>query len=299
VAARSSSSSATCATRAGRRAQPWLRGRVPRGGDRLGPYSSSTRSRPRRQHRGHPERPASGTDAGVRRVVFACSRRCTARSRSSQARDDAAAPCAVRRREITGAVPVLLEPPVRRRDGVLAVLQRVRTAAGPELAYSGVISIFVDRISGAPITIFATRAVPGFRVRGQRRRREHRGAPDRTSRRAYNVGCGQKTSLNQLAAMLGRIAVATCAPRTRARAATSGSPWRHLARPDELGYERRSASRRAPPPRGVGPEGHLNRRRPGDARRSIRGARAPDIRVVGRDPARPGRDGLSSEPDAV
>jgi UDP-glucose 4-epimerase len=78
----------------------------------------------------------------------------------------------------------------------------------PSSPYSGVISIFVDRIlRGAPITIFGD---------GEQYRdfvyvdnvvdaNIAAATKDDVSGRAYNVGCGKKTSLNELAAILGRI----------------------------------------------------------------------------------------------
>ena len=78
----------------------------------------------------------------------------------------------------------------------------------PSSAYSGVISIFVDRIlRGAPITIFGdgeqfrdfvyvANVVEANLLAASR--------PE-ASGRVYNVGCGKRTSLNELATILGRI----------------------------------------------------------------------------------------------
>ena len=78
----------------------------------------------------------------------------------------------------------------------------------PSSAYSGVISIFVDRIlRGEPLTIFGdgeqfrdfvyvANVVEANLLAATR---------PQASGRVYNVGCGQRTSLNELAAILGRI----------------------------------------------------------------------------------------------
>jgi UDP-glucose 4-epimerase len=78
----------------------------------------------------------------------------------------------------------------------------------PSSAYSGVISIFVDRIlRGAPITIFGdgeqsrdfvyvANVVDANLLAATR--------PQATGR-VYNVGCGQRTTLRELAAILGAI----------------------------------------------------------------------------------------------
>jgi UDP-glucose 4-epimerase len=78
----------------------------------------------------------------------------------------------------------------------------------PSSAYSGVISIFVDRIlRGAPITIFGdgeqfrdfvyvANVVDANLLAATR--------PEAAGR-VYNIGCGERTSLNALVAMLGRI----------------------------------------------------------------------------------------------
>jgi UDP-glucose 4-epimerase len=86
----------------------------------------------------------------------------------------------------------------------------------PSSAYSGVISVFVDRIlRGAPLTIFGdgeqfrdfvyvANVVDANMLAATR---------PNVSGRAYNVGCGARTTLNELAQMLGRIAGVAVAPR--------------------------------------------------------------------------------------
>ena len=86
----------------------------------------------------------------------------------------------------------------------------------PSSAYSGVISVFVDRIlRGAPLTIFGdgeqfrdfvyvANVVDANMLAGTR---------PNVSGRVYNVGCGARTTLNELAQMLGRIAGVAVAPR--------------------------------------------------------------------------------------
>jgi nucleoside-diphosphate-sugar epimerase len=78
----------------------------------------------------------------------------------------------------------------------------------PTSAYSGVISIFVDRIlRGAPLTIFGDGEQYRDFVYVDNVVDANIAAATRpsVSGRAYNVACGQKTSLNELAAILGRI----------------------------------------------------------------------------------------------
>jgi UDP-glucose 4-epimerase len=114
----------------------------------------------------------------------------------------------------------------------------------PSSAYSGVISIFVDRIlRGEPLTIFgdgeqfrdfvyvanvvdanilaATRAQAAGRV--------------------YNIGCGQRTSLNELAAILARICDRDVKPKhAQPRAGDIRESLADIGRARaELGYEPR------------------------------------------------------------
>ncbi len=89
----------------------------------------------------------------------------------------------------------------------------------PSSAYSGVISVFVDRIlRGAPLSIFGdgeqfrdfvyvANVVDANMLAATRAN---------VSGRAYNVGCGEKTTLNALAQMLGRIAGREVKPRHEA-----------------------------------------------------------------------------------
>ena len=78
----------------------------------------------------------------------------------------------------------------------------------PSSPYSGVISIFVDRIlRGAPITIFGDGEQYRDFVYVDNVVDANLAAATRpnVSGRAYNVGCGRKTSLNELVATLARI----------------------------------------------------------------------------------------------
>jgi len=104
----------------------------------------------------------------------------------------------------------------------------------PSSAYSGVISVFVDRIlRGAPLTIFGdgeqfrdfvyvANVVDANMLAATR---------PNVSGRAYNVGCGARTTLNELAQMLGRIAGVAVAPRHDApRAGDIGESIADIAR---------------------------------------------------------------------
>jgi nucleoside-diphosphate-sugar epimerase len=111
----------------------------------------------------------------------------------------------------------------------------------PSSAYSGVISVFVDRIlRGAPLTIFGdgeqfrdfvyiANVVDANMLAATRAG---------VSGRAYNVGCGARTSLNALGQMLGRIACVAVAPRHEApRAGDIRESIADISRArEELGY---------------------------------------------------------------
>jgi nucleoside-diphosphate-sugar epimerase len=111
----------------------------------------------------------------------------------------------------------------------------------PSSAYSGVISVFVDRIlRGAPVTIFGdgeqfrdfvyvANVVDANLLAATRAN---------VSGRAYNVGCGVKTSLNDLAQMLARIAGRDVKPSHEApRAGDIRESRADIGRArDELGY---------------------------------------------------------------
>jgi nucleoside-diphosphate-sugar epimerase len=114
----------------------------------------------------------------------------------------------------------------------------------PSSAYSGVISIFVDRIlRGAPITIFGdgeqfrdfvyvANVVEANLLAATR---------PQASGRVYNVGCGKRTSLNELAAMLGRICDRDVKPsHAEPRAGDIRESLADITRArTELGYEPR------------------------------------------------------------
>jgi nucleoside-diphosphate-sugar epimerase len=114
----------------------------------------------------------------------------------------------------------------------------------PSSAYSGVISIFVDRIlRGAPISIYGDGEQ--FRdfvyvanvVEANILAATRPGA----SGRVYNVGCGKRTSLNELAAMLGRICGREVKPsHAEPRAGDIRESLADISRArTELGYEPR------------------------------------------------------------
>jgi UDP-glucose 4-epimerase len=111
----------------------------------------------------------------------------------------------------------------------------------PSSAYSGVISVFVDRIlRGAPLTIFGdgeqfrdfvyvANVVDANLLAATR---------PNVSGRSYNIGCGGRTTLNELAQMLGRIAGAAVAPKHEApRAGDIRESIADISRArEELGY---------------------------------------------------------------
>jgi nucleoside-diphosphate-sugar epimerase len=114
----------------------------------------------------------------------------------------------------------------------------------PSSAYSGVISIFVDRIlRGEPLTIFGdgeqfrdfvyVANVVDANVLAATR--------PQAAGRVYNVGCGQRTSLNELAAILGRICDRDVKPRhAEPRAGDIRESLADVGRARaELGYEPR------------------------------------------------------------
>ncbi|MGO8995777.1 MAG: SDR family oxidoreductase [Polyangiaceae bacterium] len=114
----------------------------------------------------------------------------------------------------------------------------------PSSAYSGVISIFVDRIlRGETPTIFGDGEQ--FRdfvyVANVVEANVLAATRPQASGRVYNIGCGQRTSLNELAAILGRI----CGRDVKARHAEprAGDIRESLAdigrAREELGYEPR------------------------------------------------------------
>jgi UDP-glucose 4-epimerase len=116
----------------------------------------------------------------------------------------------------------------------------------PSSAYSGVISIFVDRIlRGDGVTIFGDGEqfrdfvyVANVVEANVLAATSARGAG---AGRVYNVGCGERTSLNELAAMLGRICGRDVRPRhaePRAGDIRESLADISLAR-RELGYEPR------------------------------------------------------------
>jgi len=96
--------------------------------------------------------------------------------------------------------------------GVEAVSLRYFNVFGPRQdprsAYSGVISIFVDRaLRGVAPTIFGdgTQSRDFVYVANVVDANLRAATTPGAAGRAYNVGCGQKTTLRELAAMLGRI----------------------------------------------------------------------------------------------
>ncbi len=114
----------------------------------------------------------------------------------------------------------------------------------PSSAYSGVISIFADRIlRGAPITIFGDGEQ--FRdfvyVANVAEANFLAATKAQASGRVYNIGCGERTSLNELAAILARICDRDVAPAHAAvRAGDIRASLADIGRARaELGYEPR------------------------------------------------------------
>jgi len=111
----------------------------------------------------------------------------------------------------------------------------------PSSAYSGVISVFVDRIlRGAPVTIFGDGEQYRDFVYVANVVDANLLAATRAgiSGRTYNVGCGAKTTLNELAQMLARIAGREVKPRHEApRAGDIRESVADITRArEELGY---------------------------------------------------------------
>lgn len=182
---------------------------------------------------------------GVRRVVFACSAAVYGEEpeqpKVETMRAAPVAPYGVEK--ITGEQYLYCWS---RLYGVETVSLRYFNVFGPRQdpssAYSGVISIFVDRIlRGAPITIFGDGEQYRDFVYVDNVVDANMAAATRpnVSGRAYNVGCGQKTSLNQLAAMLGRIAGRDVRPsHAEPRAGDIRESLADISRARaELGYE--------------------------------------------------------------
>jgi UDP-glucose 4-epimerase len=114
----------------------------------------------------------------------------------------------------------------------------------PRSAYSGVISIFVDKVlRGQTPTVFGDGSqcrdfvfIDNV-VQANMLAAEVKGAAGR----CYNVGCGERTTLNDLLAMLGRLAGRDLAPRyLEARAGDIKDSLADISRARaELGYEPR------------------------------------------------------------
>jgi UDP-glucose 4-epimerase len=154
---------------------------------------------------------AAAKKRGVRRVVFACSAAVYGEEpeqpKVETMRTAPVAPYGVEK--ITGEQYLYCWSKLY---GVETVSLRYFNVFGPRQdpgsAYSGVISIFVDRIlKGAPITIFGDGEQYRDFVYVDNVVDANLAAATRpgVSGRAYNVACGKKTSLNELAAILGRI----------------------------------------------------------------------------------------------
>jgi UDP-glucose 4-epimerase len=114
----------------------------------------------------------------------------------------------------------------------------------PSSAYSGVISIFVDRIlRGEPLTIFGDGEQ--FRdfvyVANVVEANVLAATRPEASGRVYNVGCGRRTTLNELAAILARICGRDVKPRhAEPRAGDIRESLADIGRARaELGYEPR------------------------------------------------------------
>jgi len=182
---------------------------------------------------------------GVRRVVFACSAAIYGEEpeqpKVETMRPAPVAPYGVEK--ITGEQYLYCWS---RLYGVETVSLRYFNVFGPRQdpssPYSGVISIFVERmLRGAPITIFGDGEQYRDFVYVDNVVDANIAAATRPgiSGRAYNVACGKKTSLNELAAMLARIIGRDVAPtHAPARAGDIRESLADISRArTELGYE--------------------------------------------------------------
>lgn len=149
--------------------------------------------------------------AGVRRVVFACSAAIYGEEPTLPKREDMpAAPIAPYGVEkITGEYYVLAWPKLYGVEGVaLRYFNVFGPRQDPRSPYSGVISIFADRArTGRPITIFGDgeQSRDFVFVEDVVQANVLAGTIPAASGRAYNVARGERTTLNQLAAMMGRL----------------------------------------------------------------------------------------------
>ncbi len=151
-------------------------------------------------------------DEGVRRIVNASSSSVYGNTGDAPARRDAGArsDLSVRRREARGgALLHELQPRVRDGDRLAALLQRLRAAAGPDVAVRSRRPALHPRDRGrrAGDDLRRRRAVARLHLRRQRRRRE----PPRSRRRRessgeiLNVATGGSVTVNALADAIGAL----------------------------------------------------------------------------------------------
>jgi len=181
---------------------------------------------------------------GARRVVFACSAAIYGEEPTLPKREDMApspiAPYGVEK--ITGEYYVLAWPKLYGVEGVaLRYFNVFGPRQDPRSPYSGVISIFADRAQTArPITIFGDglQSRDFVFVEDVVQANVLAATVPGASGRAYNVGRGERTTLNELAAMMGRIVGRTLEVRHEApRAGDIRDSVADISRAkSELGY---------------------------------------------------------------
>ena len=182
---------------------------------------------------------------GVRRVVFACSAAVYGEDPELPKREEmAAAPIAPYGVEkITGEYYLSV---FHRLYGLEGVSLRYFNVFGPRQdprsPYSGVISIFVNRaLAGEPPTVFGDgeQCRDFVYVQNVVQANLLAGRVPGAAGRCYNIGCGQRTTLNELLRMLGRLSGKEMSPRyAPARSGDIRESLADISRAQrELGYQ--------------------------------------------------------------
>ena len=211
---------------------------LPPGGDALGAALGGRSARRQRHQRDrHPARAArGGAPEGVPRVVYASSSSVYGDRPELPKREDQPpapiSPYAVSK--VAGELYAAgVEPPLRRRDGGPALLQRVRPAPGPQdREYAAVIPRFIlwgaARASRSRCTATApSRATSPTSTTWWRPTCSPPGRAGRSAGKAFNVGCGEPHQpARDHRACSRRCSAGRSSARTRRRArATCRTPW--------------------------------------------------------------------------